>query len=167
MVASMRSCRTTMEWNTEIPDIPKGTSRWFVLPGSTNPSSYFFHFSTHFSTYGSGTIISHSPWRKYMLNVPMARKVGFLHKTMNWSSFEFALSNAKFHKRPSFPAELFGIYISRNYTINKNIGDHIEFQMFLPFPMKFHPVTIRGWVEAKIYPGSDLISFRNARIMFV
>ena len=154
-----------MEWNTKIPEIPKGTTRWFAHPDARGASSYFLHFSSH------GTVLNsysfHSPWRTYSLTVPMDRKAGFLHKKMNWASFDFALNNAKFHKRPGFPAELFDVNIFRNPTNNRNYGDHIEFEMFLPFPKQFHPATVRGWVEAKVYPGSDLMSFRNARIMFV
>lgn len=86
---------------------------------------------------------------------------------MNWESFDFALNNAKFHKHPTFPAELFGVNIRRNHSINRNYGDYIEFNMLLPFPREFHPVAIQGWVEAKVYPGSDLMSFRDAKIMFI
>lgn len=166
MGALMRLCQTTMEWNTNIPEIKNGITRWFELPNNASPSSYFLHFSTQGSILSSYSM-GYSPWRSYVLIAPIARKAGFLGKKVNWESFDFALNNAKFHNPPGFPAELFSVDIYRNPTKNRNYGDSINFNMHLPFPSKYHPATIRGWVEGRTYPGSDLINFRDARILLL
>jgi len=57
--------------------------------------------------------------------------------------------------------------IIRNTTPNGYYGDLIIFNMILPSKKQNTKTSIRGWVEAVKYPGSKLLSFKNAKIMFV
>jgi len=111
-----------MEWNIRLPEVPIGEAVWQKsVVGTTD--FFFLHFSA--------TIIMED-CNKYAFSASMNRKSWVLNSRMNWDSFEFSFSNAKFHKRPKFPAELFGVDIIRNTTPNGYYGDLIIFNMILP-----------------------------------